>query len=88
MSGTLKGEEPFTCHVTINSRSVTFHMYFQMFLTLSLTKNQSLHFQVGHMRAIAEDERMRNKFGQEWEHYAMKVRYWFVPGLVHSPKVV
>ena len=44
MSGTLKGEEPFTCHVTINSRSVTFHMYFQMFLTLSLTNNQSSHF--------------------------------------------
>ena len=37
---------------------------------------------VGYARAIAEDEQMRNKFGEEWERYAMKVRYWYVPGLV------
>ena len=37
---------------------------------------------VGYTRAVAEDEQMRNKFGQEWERYATKVRYWFVPGLV------
>lgn len=37
---------------------------------------------VGYTRAVAEDEQMRNKFGEEWEQYAMKVRYWFVPGLV------
>ena len=37
---------------------------------------------VGYTRAIAEDEQMRNKFGEEWERYAMKVGYWFVPGLV------
>ena len=36
---------------------------------------------VGCTRAIAEDEQMRIKFGEEWERYAMKVRYWFVPGL-------
>ena len=52
MSGTLKGQEPFTWHVstrhisdvTTNPRSATFHMYFEMFPTLSLTNNQSLHF--------------------------------------------
>jgi protein-S-isoprenylcysteine O-methyltransferase Ste14 len=37
---------------------------------------------VGYTRAIAEDEQMRNKFGEEWEQYAMKVKYWFVPGLM------
>ena len=37
---------------------------------------------VGYTRAVAEDEQMRNRFGEEWERYAMKVRYWFVPGLV------
>ena len=37
---------------------------------------------VGYARATAEDEQMRNRFGEEWERYAMKVRYWFVPGLV------
>jgi protein-S-isoprenylcysteine O-methyltransferase Ste14 len=37
---------------------------------------------VGYTRAMAEDEQMRKKFGGEWERYAMKVRYWFVPGLV------
>lgn len=37
---------------------------------------------VGYARAVAEDEQMRNKFGEEWERYATKVRYWFVPGLV------
>ena len=36
---------------------------------------------VGCTRAIAEDEQMRIKFGEEWDRYAMKVRYWFVPGL-------
>ena len=25
---------------------------------------------------------MRNRFGEEWECYAMKVRRWFIPGLV------
>ena len=37
---------------------------------------------VGYTRAIAEDEQMKNRFGEEWERYAMKVGYWFVPGLV------
>lgn len=37
---------------------------------------------VGYARAVAEDEKMRDKFGEEWERYAVKVRYWFVPGLV------
>jgi protein-S-isoprenylcysteine O-methyltransferase Ste14 len=37
---------------------------------------------VGYTRAVAEDEQMRKRFGEEWERYAMKVRYWFVPGLV------
>jgi len=36
----------------------------------------------GYVRAIAEDDQMRKKFGEEWERYAVKVRYWFVPGLV------
>jgi len=34
-----------------------------------------------YVRAVAEDEQMKNTFGEEWERYAMKVRYWFVPGL-------
>ena len=37
---------------------------------------------VGYARAVAEDEQMKNRFGQEWERYATRVRYWFVPGLV------
>ena len=37
---------------------------------------------VGYARAIAEDEQMRNRFDEEWERYAMEVRYWYVPGLV------
>jgi len=44
ISGTLKGQEPFSIHVITNPRSGTFHMYFAMFLTLSLTNNQSSHF--------------------------------------------
>ena len=43
MPGTLKGQDLFTCHVTTNPRSVTFHMYLPMFLNLSLTNNQSSH---------------------------------------------
>jgi len=34
----------FSIHVTTNPRLGTFHMYFAMFLTLSLTNNQSSHF--------------------------------------------
>jgi protein-S-isoprenylcysteine O-methyltransferase Ste14 len=37
---------------------------------------------VGYTRAVAEDEQMRSRFGEEWERYAMRVRSWFVPGLV------
>ncbi|TFY54206.1 hypothetical protein EVG20_g9805 [Dentipellis fragilis] len=33
-------------------------------------------------RAAAEDEEMRRQFGKEWEDYAKRVRWWFVPGLV------
>ncbi|KAA1475602.1 hypothetical protein DENSPDRAFT_432724 [Dentipellis sp. KUC8613] len=33
-------------------------------------------------RAAAEDEEMRRQFGKEWEDYARRVRWWFVPGLV------
>ena len=36
---------------------------------------------VGYVKAIAEDEQMRNMFGEEWKHYAMEVRCWYVPGL-------
>ena len=36
----------------------------------------------GYVRAVAEDERMRDMFGEEWERYATKVRYWFVRGLL------
>jgi len=35
-----------------------------------------------YVRAVAEDGQLRKKFGEEWERYAIKVRYWFVPGLV------
>ena len=37
---------------------------------------------VGYTRATAEDGEMRNRFGEEWEHYPMKARYRFVPGFV------
>ena len=37
---------------------------------------------VVHMKATAEDERMRDRFGEEWGRYATKVEYWFVPSLV------
>ena len=37
---------------------------------------------VGYARAVAEDEQMRSRFGEEWDQWAMKVRYWFVPSLV------
>lgn len=32
-------------------------------------------------RCIAEDEEMRKMFGKEWEEYAKKVRWWFIPGV-------
>ena len=35
-----------------------------------------------HWASLAEDEQMKNKFGEEWECYAMKFRYWFALGLV------
>ena len=38
---------------------------------------------VGYVRAVAEDEQMRNRFGEEWERYETKVRYLSVPGLVY-----
>jgi protein-S-isoprenylcysteine O-methyltransferase Ste14 len=37
---------------------------------------------VGWTRCIAEDQQMRRMFPDEWDLYANRVRYWFVPGLV------
>jgi protein-S-isoprenylcysteine O-methyltransferase Ste14 len=37
---------------------------------------------VGWTRSIAEDEQMKKQFPGEWEVYAKRVRYWFVPGLI------
>lgn len=33
-------------------------------------------------RAIAEDQEMKKQFGKEWEVYAAKVRWWFMPALL------
>lgn len=33
-------------------------------------------------RAIAEDQEMKKQFGKEWEAYAAKVRWWFMPALL------
>jgi protein-S-isoprenylcysteine O-methyltransferase Ste14 len=32
-------------------------------------------------RAVKEDEMLRKKFGKEWEEWARKTRYRFVPGI-------
>ena len=37
---------------------------------------------VGYARAVAEDEQMENRFGQELEGHGTRVGYWFVLGLV------
>lgn len=37
---------------------------------------------VGVKRCRAEDAELRKTFGREWEAYAGRVRYWFVPGLL------
>lgn len=36
---------------------------------------------VGVSRAKAEDEQMRKLFGLEWDAYAARVPYWFMPGV-------
>lgn len=33
-------------------------------------------------RVIAEDEELRKRLGSDWDAYAAKVRYWFIPSLV------
>lgn len=33
-------------------------------------------------RSLAEDEEMRKMFGKEWEEYAKKVRWWYIPGVI------
>lgn len=35
---------------------------------------------IGVHRARAEDAELRKYFGKEWDTYAQKVRWWFVPG--------
>ena len=36
---------------------------------------------VGVYRAELEDGELRKLFGKEWDVYARKVRWWFVPGV-------
>ncbi|KAF8838235.1 hypothetical protein BDN67DRAFT_971810 [Paxillus ammoniavirescens] len=33
-------------------------------------------------RAVAEDNELRKLFGSQWDAYAARVRFWFVPGLL------
>ncbi|KAF9222784.1 hypothetical protein BS17DRAFT_707167 [Gyrodon lividus] len=33
-------------------------------------------------RAVAEDNELRKLFGSEWDTYAARVKFWFVPGLL------
>ena len=37
---------------------------------------------VGVRRARMEDAALKQQFGKEWEAYAARVRWWFVPGLL------
>ncbi|KAI0339227.1 hypothetical protein BDW22DRAFT_1361704 [Trametopsis cervina] len=37
---------------------------------------------VGIRRCEAEDAQLRKTFGKEWEVYAARVRYWFIPGVL------
>jgi protein-S-isoprenylcysteine O-methyltransferase Ste14 len=34
------------------------------------------------LRAPTEDAMLRETFGEEWEAYAKRVRYWYIPGLI------
>jgi protein-S-isoprenylcysteine O-methyltransferase Ste14 len=34
------------------------------------------------LRARKEDEMLKGAFGKEWEEYARKVRYWYIPGVI------
>jgi len=37
---------------------------------------------VGFSRVKAEDEEMHQLFGEEWEEYARKVKWWYIPGVI------
>lgn len=37
---------------------------------------------VGWTRSVAEDKEMRKLAPEEWDAYAERVKYWFVPGLI------
>ncbi|KAJ6505329.1 hypothetical protein C8R45DRAFT_1070072 [Mycena sanguinolenta] len=37
---------------------------------------------IGLSRVVAEDKQMRLSFPEEWDVYAARVRWWFVPGLI------
>jgi len=37
---------------------------------------------VGFSRVKAEDEQMHRLFGTEWEVYAEKVKWWYIPGII------
>jgi protein-S-isoprenylcysteine O-methyltransferase Ste14 len=34
------------------------------------------------LRAPTEDAMLKEAFGKEWEAYAKRVRYWFIPGII------
>lgn len=34
------------------------------------------------VRPRAEDVHLRGKFGEEWEQYARRVRWWLIPGVI------
>lgn len=37
---------------------------------------------VGMRRCRAEDAELKKKFGSEWDVYASRVRYWYIPGVL------
>lgn len=37
---------------------------------------------VGALRCRAEDTQLKKLFGREWDEYAGRVRWWYVPGVV------
>ncbi|KIK81038.1 hypothetical protein PAXRUDRAFT_833134 [Paxillus rubicundulus Ve08.2h10] len=37
---------------------------------------------VAKSRAVAEDSELRKRFGEEWDAYAARVKFWLIPGLL------
>ncbi|KIJ44724.1 hypothetical protein M422DRAFT_228117 [Sphaerobolus stellatus SS14] len=66
---------PWACGLATSSALVTFTLWlwiiFLVYWTYSLLR-----------RAPIEDEELRTTFGKEWEEYAKKVPYLFIPGII------